>query len=131
MGLKTLREQKGLSIEGLAKKVGCSSFPIRSCERGNFSKTTFKTIKALADYFELTLDELYEEMQKDDYVGFIKSERLKLGVNQMKFGQKIGLCTTTINKLETYGIKEVSPETQQKVADYFGMTIEELIEKDY
>lgn len=54
--LKELREQQGLSMMQLAKKINVSDAAICKWENGVEPKASY--IRALADYFQITTDEL-------------------------------------------------------------------------
>lgn len=59
MILETLRERDGLSREDVARRLGVSAATIRNWEKGN-SEPTVSQIKALADLFRVTTDQLLD-----------------------------------------------------------------------
>jgi len=56
--LKTLRKQKGLSQEKLARLADISYNTIAKIEAGKAKNPTFETLSKLADVFGISIDEL-------------------------------------------------------------------------
>ncbi|MGH2692306.1 MAG: helix-turn-helix transcriptional regulator [Actinomycetota bacterium] len=57
--VRELREEKGLSQEGLARLADVSTGTIRAVEKGQFPQ--FRTARAIARILEVTTDELFPE----------------------------------------------------------------------
>lgn len=55
--LKRLRERKGVSRKTVSQLCGCSSDVVRRWESG-YAEPSFRSINALADYFEVSTDYL-------------------------------------------------------------------------
>lgn len=64
--LKQLREQAGLSQEGLARLVGVSSKTVSNWERGsNVASLTVPQMKALCEALGVTLSELPDDFSSE------------------------------------------------------------------
>lgn len=59
--LKEIREQKGVTQEGLAASSGVSRATIAALEKGSERNTTSKTLTKLANALGVTLNELFFE----------------------------------------------------------------------
>ena len=55
--IRELRKARGLSIPALAKELGVGENSISNWELGRFEPSLFAVIR-LADYFDITIDEL-------------------------------------------------------------------------
>ncbi|RGO18018.1 XRE family transcriptional regulator [Coprobacillus cateniformis] len=64
--LKILRSKKGLSYRQMGKKCGIGYASINRLENEDDSNVKIHTLKKLADFFNITIDELvYKDLSKD------------------------------------------------------------------
>lgn len=75
--LKEYRESIGLSQKELGAKVGVSEASVSNYETGK-REPDFKTLCALADFFDITLDMLVRGKEKDRLKGRSTEEYLEL-----------------------------------------------------
>ena len=64
--LKILRSKKGLSYRQMRKQCGIGYASINRLENEDNSNVKIHTLKKLADFFNITIDELvYKDLSKD------------------------------------------------------------------
>lgn len=85
----TLRRKSGLSQEQLAEKIGVSRQAISKWE-GGLSTPELEKIRALSEFFHVSIDELTREQGADD-ASSDTEEKLSIADSQGK-KNKIGVC---------------------------------------
>lgn len=90
--LREYRLQYNLSQSELSKKIGVAQSYIADIENGNAKKSTIDTILKFADFFEISLDVIFE-----DYLNTFNS---KTKDNQKKVKIINELSNMSLNKLE-------------------------------
>ncbi len=88
-----LRRKSGLSQEQLAEKIGVSRQAISKWE-GGLSTPELEKIRALSEFFHVSIDELTREKGADD-VSSDTEEKLSIADSQEK-KNKIGVCLCLI-----------------------------------
>lgn len=63
--LKSLREKEGITQRQMAKHIGMSAGTIANLENG-YSKPSFDVLIDIADYFEMSLDDLVGRGRRND-----------------------------------------------------------------
>jgi len=89
----TLRRKSGLSQEQLAEKIGVSRQAISKWE-GGLSTPELEKIRALSDFFHVSIDELTRE-QGADNVSSDAEEKISIADSQEK-KNKTGVCLCLI-----------------------------------
>lgn len=130
--LKYLREQKRLSQKELAEEFGLSPSAIGMWEQGS-RKPDIEAVICLAEYFGVTLDELVLKDLKPSapvYVSNLRYLRKKHNITQTEFAKILGFRgKQSICAIET-GDAYISVDNLIKSADYFNVTLDELVKED-
>ena len=130
--LKYLRERKGISQNDIAKVLEIGQPTVGNWEAGR-REPDLKTIIHLAEYFGVTLDELVLSDLRPPlplYASNIRYLRKKHGMTQedmanlLKYRGKQGY-----NVIEN-GKAGLSVENLVKLADFFGVTLDQLVKQD-
>lgn len=127
--LKYLREQKGLSQRDFSADLGLSCAAIGMWEQ-NHRKPDIEMIIRLAEYFGITLDDLVLRDLKPPipkYAGNIRYLRLSHGITQEQMGELLGLKNKSSLSLIEAGKSGISVENLEKLADFFGVTLDVMI----
>jgi len=66
--LKKLRLEQGITQENIAERLGLTSRGYRYIENGNF-QPSYRSIKALEDYFKKTIDYLLAQVDDGSSIG--------------------------------------------------------------
>lgn len=130
--LKYLREQKGLSQKDFSADMGLSRATVGNWETGE-RKPDIEMIIRLAEYFGVTLDDLVLRDLKPPipkYAGNIRYLRLSHGITQGQMGELLGLKNKSSLSLIEAGKSGISVENLEKLADFFGVTLDELVKQD-
>lgn len=130
--LKYLREQKGLSQKDFSADMGLSRATVGNWETGE-RKPDIEMIIRLAEYFGVTLDDLVLRDLKPPipkYAGNIRYLRLSHGITQGQMGELLGLKNKSSLSLIEAGESGISVENLEKLADFFGVTLDELVKQD-
>ena len=130
--LKYLREQKGLSQKDFSADMGLSRATVGNWETGE-RKPDIEMIIRLAEYFGVTLDDLVLRDLKPPipkYAGNIRYLRLSHGITQEQMGELLGLKNKSSLSLVEAGKSGISVENLEKLADFFGVTLDELVKQD-
>lgn len=85
----TLRRKSGLSQEQLAEKIGVSRQAISKWE-GGLSTPELDKLKALSEYFQVTMDELICDQMSSAFPDEVKQAKAPAADNRSKIG--IILC---------------------------------------
>ncbi len=134
--IKYLREAKGLTQEEFAASIGnVSQEAVCNWEAGR-REPELSSLIMIAKFFDITLDDLILlEIAPPKppialYVANIKFLRKKHGIKQKDMANLLGYRGKQgYNVVET-GKAKVSVENLEKLADFFGVTLDELIKKD-
>lgn len=130
--IRYLREQAEMTQKDLAEKVELSPSAIGMWEAGTREPELSKIIK-MAELFEVTLDELVLQELKPPiamYALNIKFLRISHGMTQEDMAAFLGYRGKQgYNAVET-GKAKMSVENLEKISDFFGVTMDQLIKKD-
>lgn len=130
--LRYLREQKGLSQREFSEIFGLSSSAVTMWEQEQ-RKPDIEMIVRLSEYFDVTLDELVLKELKPPlplYASNIKYLRKRQEITQedmavfLGFSGKSSLCAVETGK------SEISIENLEKLADFFGVTLDQMVKHD-
>lgn len=130
--LKYLREQKGMNQNEMADVLEISQSAVGNWEQ-NHRKPDIEMIIRLAEYFGVTLDDLVLRNLRPPiplYVSNIKYLRKKHEMTQedmavfLGFRGKSSLCAVETGKVG------LSVENLEKLADFFGVTLDQLVKQD-
>lgn len=130
--LKYLRERKGLSQREFSAHLGLSRAMVGNWETGE-RKPEIEMIIRLAEYFGVTLDDLVLRDLKPPipkYVGNIRYLRLSHGITQQQMVKLLELKNKSSLSFIEAGKSEISVENLEKLADFFGVTLDELVKQD-
>ncbi len=129
--LKHLREQKGLSQRELSDVLGLSGSAVAMWEQRHRTPD-IETIIKLAEYFEVTLDEFVLRDLKPPlpmYADNILFLRKKYDCSQGDLADLLKVKQSTISLYET-GRRKMSVDDLLIVADFFGVTLDQLVKQD-
>jgi transcriptional regulator with XRE-family HTH domain len=127
--LKTLREAAKLSRAELAKEIGVSPFILRHWETQSFN-TPHIHLAQLAEYFNITVDELINEKKMKIISYNITHLRKKKGLTQEKMAWDLDITRSRLSSWEEHRA-EPGIEMLIKISDYFSdYSVDELIKKD-
>lgn len=130
--LKYLREQKGLNQADLAKVLGVKQPTVGNWEVGK-REPELSVLALIAAYFGVTLDDMVLKDLRPPiplYISNVKYLRKKHGMTQgemavlLGFKGKSSLCVVETGKVA------LSIENLEKLADFFGVTLEQLVKQD-
>lgn len=130
--LKYLREQKGFNQRDFSADLGLSRATIGNWETGERTPD-IKMIIRLAEYFGVTLDDLVLRDLKPPipkYVGNVRYLRLSHGITQEKMGELLGLKNKSGLSLIEAGKSGISVENLEKLSDFFGVTLDQMVKQD-
>lgn len=129
--LKCLRTHNGESMTYLAEKIGRSYMAISRYESGE-SEPDIETIITLSKHFNVSIDDLLTKEIKPPlplYVSNIKFLRKKRNMQQERMASFLGVSAATYCKYENGGV-EISVEKLVKLADFFGVTLDQMVRQD-
>lgn len=129
--LKYLREQKGLNQRDLAKLLGVSNGAIGMWETGE-REPNIEMIVRLAEYFGVTLDDLIRKDLRPVapiHVTNIRCLRIKHEMKQEDMAKFLRVSKASYCKYEN-GIIDIGIEKLLRLADFFGVTLDELVKQD-
>lgn len=134
--LKELRIESGLSQAQLAEKTGLSQSAIARWELGK-TEPTASAIELLADFFNISTEILLQgdsailPSEPPEIVAPLPSNRIKLlrksrNLTQAQVADAVELGRQAYAYYEK-GERAPSPETLCKLADFFGVSVDELL----
>lgn len=129
--LKYLRERNGETQKDIADLFGVKRTAINKYESGMCEPRLEKLI-TLADHFGATIDDLIrKDMRppKPMYASNLKYFREKYGMTQLEIGELLNVKQTTVANYEA-GRREMPLEQIMKLADYFGVTLDQFVKQD-
>ncbi len=128
--LRYLREQKGITQNEMANVFGISQSTVGNWEQ-NHRKPEIEMLVRLAEYFEVTLDNLVLQELKPNlplYVSNIKHLRKQYDMTQEDMANLLGKGKKTYQAIETG--KMATMKDLEKIADFFGVTWKQLVKQD-
>ena len=128
--LRYLREQKGRPQNEMANVFGISQSTVGNWEQ-NHRKPEIEMLVRLAEYFEVTLDNLVLQELKPNlplYVSNIKHLRKQYDMTQEDMANLLGKGKKTYQAIETG--KMATMKDLEKIADFFGLTWKQLVKQD-
>lgn len=129
--LRYLREQKGFNQKELSDVLGMSQAAIGNWESGSRTPE-IETIIELAKLFDVTIDEIVLKNlvpPTPRYASNLKFLRNKYGMKQEDIGKLLGVGQREVSKYEK-GEREISVVKLMILADFFGLTMDQLIKQD-
>ena len=130
--LKFLREQRGKTQQELANLFGVEQKTMSSWECG--SRTPgIEMIVELARYHGVSLDDLVLRDMKPAmpvYVLNLMYLRKKHGMTQQEIAELVGLKNKSSISLIEAGKYELSVDNLEKLADFFGVTMDQIVKQD-
>lgn len=130
--IKMLREQKGMSQKEMADAFEISQSAVGNWEQSH-RNPDIEMIVRLANYFNVTLDELVLRDLKpplSQYAENIRYLRLSHEMTQEQMGEMLGLKNKSSLSLIEAGKSGISVENLEKLADYFNVTLDQLVKQD-
>ena len=116
-----LRKSKHLSQAELADKLNLSRSIIGMWEAGQ-RKPSYETLKLLADYFDVSLDDLCGNVKTNPVGQRIKNLRLKNKLTQEELAIQLHTTKQTIYKYESGIISNIPPSRIEAIASVFQTT---------
>lgn len=130
--IKYLRRQNGLTQKEFAEKIGAGRVTVCNWEQGT-REPELKVIIKIADFFQVSLDALILAELKPPvplYAKNVKYLRKKHEMTQDDMANLIGYRGKQgYNAIET-GKLGLSVEKLEKISDYFGVTLDQLVKQD-
>ena len=130
--LKYLRERNGINQRDLSEAIGLSSGAVGNWE--NESRVPdIETIIKLAKFFDVTLDDLIlKELRPPAplYVKNLRYLRTKHDMTHEDIADLLGYRRRQRYVAIETGEASVSVEDLEKMADFFGVTMDQLIKQD-
>lgn len=125
--LRELRNLRGISQNELSKHIGVSKSSINMYER-NEREPGFETLEAIADFFNVSIDDLLGKIPHNDLStgDRLRAKRLEYGFTRKELSQRCGIAVSRIKKYED-GLIEPEPETLQRIADSIGVNVTDFI----
>lgn len=130
--LKYLREQRGLKQQELADILGVKQSTVGNWEAGK-REPEINMLVCIAEYFNVSLDNLVLKELKPLlplYASNIKYLRKRQEITQedmavfLGFSGKSSLCAVETGK------SGISIENLEKLADFFGVTLDQMVKHD-
>ena len=119
--LKTLGTSRGLTLEQLAKKLGCSKSSVNMYERGE-REPSFEMLEAIADFFNVDIDYLLgksDVKNRDPYTAVIDAIETPIRIPVLG-SVPAGIPLEAIEDIIDY---EEIPAEMARTGDYFGLRI--------
>lgn len=134
--LKYLREKNGETRNDISQLLsttgyGFSEMTVRRYETGAFEPELEKVI-LLAEHYNVTVDELLTVRMQDDAPVYLKNLRFlrkKYNMTQQDVADLLRVSKANISKYEN-GLVGMTIEQFIKLADYFGISLDQLVKQD-
>ena len=129
--LKYLREKRGMNQKDLSVSLGLSQAAVGNWESGSRTPD-IETIIKLAQFFDVTLDDfILRELRAPvpKYAENMIFLRKKHGMKQMDIAKLLDVSNATYCKYEI-GMINIGIDKISKLADFFGVTMDQLIKQD-
>lgn len=130
--LRYLREQKGLSQRECAEIFGLSGSAVAMWEQDQ-RKPDIEMIVRLAEYFDVSLDELVLKDLKPPiplYALNLRYLREKQELTQQNMADFLGYRGKQGYSMVETGKSGISVESLEKLADFFGVTLDQIVKHD-
>lgn len=130
--IKYLREQDGLTQREFAEKLEVSSAAVGNWEAGTREPELSRIIR-MAEFFSVSLDDfILTELRPPTplYVFNIKFLREKNKMSQEDMANLLGFKSQCSVSLAEKGERQLSVEHLEKISDFFGVTMDQLVKKD-
>lgn len=129
--IKYLRERKGETQKDISSLLKVSEMTISRYESGE-NEPELKRIVALANHFEVSLDEIITARMNEEiplYLKNLRYFRTKYEMTQRDIAELLGVSQKSISQYEKC---ERTPtiENVTKMADYFGVTLDQFVKQD-
>ena len=125
--LKFLREQRGKTQQELAKLFGVEQKTLSSWECGSRTPVIGMIVE-MAKYYEVSLDDMKPPIPV--YALNNAYLRKKYGMTQQELVEIVGLKHKSSISLIEAGKYEPSIEKLEKLADFFGVTMDQIVKQD-
>lgn len=130
--LKFLREKIGESLVGVARRFKVSYMTISRYENGE-CQPSLEMLINLADFYNISVDDLLKKDLRPAlplYISNIKYIRELYGITQEDMANYLGFSGKSSISLIESGKTEISVDNLIKLADYFGLTLDQLVKQD-
>lgn len=130
--MRFLRTQKGLNQRQFADELGVSGAAVAMWETGK-REPELSMLIVIAEFYGVTLDELVLKEMKPPmplYASNLAYLRKKHNMTQQDVAELIGLKDKSSISLIEDGKTEPSISQFSKLADFFGVTIDQLVKED-
>ena len=123
--IRQIRRERGMTLKDFGKVFGVGLTTVSNWEQG-LNRPNVRTIKKIANFAEIPIDELDEELQKTTDLGRkIRQIRLSKGMTLEQFGKLFGASKGNVLAWEK-GRSAPNPERLKTIAKLADMTVEEL-----
>ena len=128
--LKYLRERNGELQKDMCELLGVTEATMSKYESGYIEPDIEKLI-TLADHFGVTIDDLLRNdlCPKPMYARNLKHLRKKHGMSQKDVADLLEMGRSVVSLYEI-GYREMSIEDLTILADYFGVTLDQMVKQD-
>lgn len=129
--LKYLRQQNGEQLKELAQLLNISESTMSKYENG-FIELDIKKIVVISKHYKISLDDLVLKDLRPPIPQYVKNFlylRMKHGMSQEDMGNLLGVTQRCVSKYEK-GECNVNVEKLMKIADSFGITLDQLVRQD-
>ncbi len=134
--LKYLREKNGETRNDISRLLsmtgyGFSEMTVRRYENGE-SEPELEKVIMLAEHFNVTVDDLLMARMKDDTPVYLKNLqflREKYNMKLQDIAYLLRVSKADASKYEN-GAADMAIEQFMKLADYFGVTLDQLVKQD-
>lgn len=130
--IKFLRKEKGYQQDEVAKLLGVSAGTLSKYESG-FIEPNLSCLLKLAKLYAVSLDDLIlKEMtpQKPLYIKNLIWLRKSKGMTQDEIAKKFGFKGKSSWSLIEYGEISISVENLIRLADFYEVSLDDLVKKD-
>ena len=130
--LKYLREKRGVNQKDLSLSLGLSQAAVGNWESGSRTPD-IETIIQLAQFFDVTLDDfILRELRPSVplYVKNLRYLRTRHGMTKEDIADLLGLKSKSSLSLVESGKNEMAIENLEKLADFFGVTLDQMVKQD-
>lgn len=130
--LKYLREQKGMNQQHLAEILGVEQRTISSWECEN-REPGIDMVTSIAKFFDISLDDLILRDLRPPipiYASNLAYLRKLHGMTQEDMANLLGFKSQCSVSFAEKGERQLSVENLEKISDFFGVTMDQLVKKD-
>lgn len=130
--LKYLRKRDGFTQEGLSARLGIAQSSLANYEAG-IREPELNRLVEISEFFKVTVDDLLKNEIKPQmpiYVSNIKYLRKKHNMSQQEMAKILGYSGKQGYNAIEIGATDISVVNLVKLADFFGVTLDELVKQD-